>query len=214
VGKRLSLAMRLASFAKCIGDPFWDLFLAKVIRPVRLRTLCRTSSLQYSKASSWIRQLLFADAFVLCFSNRSRISLSTRKSLLAFVSLEDLHADIPVSCSPEAVFDIQWALTITEEAVRRLREECESKGQRWLYEALVRYLDVDRTEVCYRTISAQLRIPEKTVKQLLHQFRNRFRGLLKEEVAKTVENSADVQDEIRYLCEALASASNVTYASP
>lgn len=124
----------------------------------------------------------------------------------AFVSLEDLHADIPTSCSPEAFFDIQWALTIAEEAVRRLREECESKGQRWLYEALVPYLDIDRREICYRTISAQLRLPEKTVKQLLHQFRKRFRGLLKEEVAKTVEDSADVDDEIRYLCEALASA--------
>lgn len=138
----------------------------------------------------------------------AKISAGRRKrgGGFAFVSLEHLNADIPISCSPEAFFDIQWALTIAEEAVRRLREESESKGQRWLYEALVPYLDVDRTEICYRTISAQLRIPEKAVKQLLHQFRKRLRGLLREEVAKTVKNSADVEDEIRYLCEALASA--------
>jgi DNA-directed RNA polymerase specialized sigma24 family protein len=138
----------------------------------------------------------------------AKISAGRRKrgGGFAFVSLEHLNADIPISCSPEAFFDIQWALTIAEEAVRRLREESESKGQRWLYEALVPYLDVDRTEICYRTISAQLRIPEKAVKQLLYQFRKRLRGLLKEEVAKTVKNSADVEDEIRYLCEALASA--------
>ena len=138
----------------------------------------------------------------------ARIAAGRRKrgGEFAFVSLEKLTADIAISCSPEAFFDIQWALTIAEEAVRRLQEECESKGQRRLYEAFVRYLDVDRSEVCYRTISAQLRMPEKSVKHLLHQFRKRFRSLLREEVGKTVSCAADIEDEIRYLCEALASA--------
>ena len=138
----------------------------------------------------------------------AKISTGRRKrgGGFAFISLDVLDADMPQCCTPEAIFDIQWAVTIAEEAVRRLREECESKGQRSLYEAFIPYLDADRTEISYRVISAQLRMPEKTVKNLLHQFRKRFRSLLREEVAKTIENSADVEDEIRYLCEALASA--------
>jgi hypothetical protein len=42
------------------------------------------------------------------------------------------------------------------------------------------------------------------VKSLLHQFRKRYRGLLREEVAKTVESKMDVDDEIRYLCATLS----------
>jgi hypothetical protein len=36
--------------------------------------------------------------------------------------------------------------------------------------------------------------------------RQRYRSLLRDEVAHTIENPADVQDEIRYLCAALAAA--------
>ena len=42
------------------------------------------------------------------------------------------------------------------------------------------------------------------MKSLLHQFRKRYRGLLREEVAKTVKSEADVDDEIRYLCATLS----------
>lgn len=125
----------------------------------------------------------------------------------SFISLEGANLNVPVSCSPDAVFDVEWAVTIAEEATRRLREECESKGQRWLFEELVSYLDAERSEISYRLLSAQLRVPEKMVKHLLHEFRKRYRTLLREEVAKTIEDPVDVDDEIRYLCESLASAS-------
>ncbi len=42
------------------------------------------------------------------------------------------------------------------------------------------------------------------VKKQLHNLRQRYRWLLREEVAQTVENPAEVDDEIRYLCSALA----------
>jgi RNA polymerase sigma-70 factor (ECF subfamily) len=109
------------------------------------------------------------------------------------------------SCPAETLFDLRWAATIAEEALRRLREECESKGNRQLYEALSPYLDADRTEISYRSVAIQLKMPEKPIKRLIHQFRKRFRTLLREEVAKTIENPDDIEDEIRYLCAALSS---------
>jgi hypothetical protein len=42
------------------------------------------------------------------------------------------------------------------------------------------------------------------VKSLLHHFRTRYRTLLREEIAKTVESKANVDDEIRYLCATLS----------
>ena len=51
-----------------------------------------------------------------------------------------------------------------------------------------------------------LGIAETVVKKQLHNLRQRYRWLLREEVAHTVENPADVDDEIRHLCAALAAA--------
>ena len=49
--------------------------------------------------------------------------------------------------------------------------------------------------------------PEATVKKLLYHIRQRYRFLLRDEVAQTVADSADVEDELRYLCGALAAGS-------
>ena len=56
----------------------------------------------------------------------------------------------------------------------------------------------------YANLSAVLGVAETAVKNQLHIMRQRYRWLLRDEVAHTVENSADVEDEIRYLCAALA----------
>ena len=109
------------------------------------------------------------------------------------------------SCQAETVFDVRWAATIAEHALRRLREECESKDHRQLFEVLSSYLDAERTEISYQSISSQLGISVKSTKHLLHEFRKRFRSLLREEVAKTIGDPADLEDEIRYLCAALSS---------
>jgi DNA-directed RNA polymerase specialized sigma24 family protein len=108
------------------------------------------------------------------------------------------------SSPPEALFDAGWAAAIAEEALRRLRLECESKGRRRVYEVLHRYLAAERTEVCYENLSRALGVPEPSVKSLLHHFRARYRSLLREEIAKTVESEANVDDEIRYLCATLS----------
>ena len=131
-----------------------------------------------------------------------------------FISWEKWMADAPcqisisaqaLATSPaEALFDLSWAAAIAEEALRRLRMECESKGRRRVYEVLNGYLTAERADISYHHLSAALGVPEPSVKSLLHQFRARYRALLREEVAKTVETDADVNDEIRYLCATLS----------
>ncbi len=131
-----------------------------------------------------------------------------------FVSWEKWMADAPAQLAlpaaamelspPEALFDAGWAAAIAEEALRRLRLECESKGRRRVYEVLHRYLAAERAEICYEDLSRALGVPEPSVKSLLHHFRIRYRSLLREEIAKTVESEANVDDEIRYLCATLS----------
>jgi RNA polymerase sigma-70 factor (ECF subfamily) len=131
-----------------------------------------------------------------------------------FVSWEKWMADTPAqlclpkatmeSAPPEALFDAGWAAAVAEEALRRLRLECESKGRRRVYEVLNQYLTTERSEISYEELSKNLGVPELSVKSLLHHFRTRYRSLLREEVAKTVGSEANVDDEIRYLCATLS----------
>ena len=133
---------------------------------------------------------------------------------LQFVSWEKWMAEAPCQLSisaqtlatspPEALFDLSWAAAIGEEALRRLRIECESKGRRRVFEVLQGYLTSERSDICYQELSQALGVPEPVVKSLLHQFRTRYRALLREEVAKTVGTDANVDDEIRYLCATLS----------
>ena len=137
-----------------------------------------------------------------------------RGGRVEFVSWEKWMSEAPAqlvlpaaameSAAPEALFDAGWAAAIAEEALRRLRLECESKGRRRVYEVLHRYLASERAEICYEDLSRALGVPEPSVKRLLHHFRKRYRSLLREEVAKTVESESNVDDEIRYLCATLS----------
>jgi RNA polymerase sigma-70 factor (ECF subfamily) len=133
-----------------------------------------------------------------------------------FISWDDWMAAAPSQLSisnqtldslpAERVFDVRWATTVLEQAFRRLREECEAKDRLRLFYALSRHLTEERDEVSYANLSATLGVNETAVKNQLHIMRQRYRCLLRDEVAHTVENPADVEDEIRYLCAALAAA--------
>jgi RNA polymerase sigma-70 factor (ECF subfamily) len=133
-----------------------------------------------------------------------------------FVSWEEWMAEAPSQllitaralegCPAETLFDLRWAATVAEQALYRLREECESKGHRRAYEILRSYLTADRAEISYEQLSEVLRVPATVVKRLMHEFRKRYRILLREEVRQTVDDEADVDEEIRYLCTALCAA--------
>jgi RNA polymerase sigma factor (sigma-70 family) len=133
-----------------------------------------------------------------------------------FISWDDWMAEAPSqlfisahaldSLPAERLFDHRWATTVVEQALRRLREECEGKDRLRLFYALSRHLLDERDDVSYAKLSGALGVAETAVKKQLHIMRQRYRSLLRNEVAHTVENSADVEDEIRYLCAALAAA--------
>ena len=135
-----------------------------------------------------------------------------------FISWDDWMAEAPSqlcmsaqaldSLPPERLFDLRWAVTVVEHALRRLREECESKGKRRLFQALSSHLTAERDEVSFVQLSTELGIAESAVIKQLYNLRQRYRSLLRDEVAQTVADPAQVKDEIRYLCAALAAGSD------
>src|SRR5207237_3895797 len=88
--------------------------------------------------------------------------------------------------SAEALFDFRWAATLAEQALKRLREECESKGHRRLFEALSDYLAADRGDISYRHLSMLLGVYDASVQKLIHRFRVRYLVVIRYAVATTV----------------------------
>ncbi|HEX8280685.1 MAG TPA: ECF-type sigma factor [Chthoniobacterales bacterium] len=148
---------------------------------------------------------------------RQRRQAKKRGGAVQFVSWDDWMSEAPShlslskraldQSSPERLFDIRWAATVVEQAMARLREECEARGRRRVFDALSGCLVAERGDVLYDDCAATLGIPEATVKRLLHHLRLRYRTLLRAEVARTVESEAELEDEIRYLCKALVAGS-------
>ena len=135
---------------------------------------------------------------------------------LRFVSWDDWmteapsHLSIPEQesdkWSPERVFDVRWAATVVERALRRLGDECEKRGRRRVFDVLSSCLAAERQDVSYATLARVLGLRETAVKPLVHRMRDRYRTLLREEVAQTVGGTNEIDDELRYLCAALSAA--------
>jgi RNA polymerase sigma factor (sigma-70 family) len=138
-----------------------------------------------------------------------------RGGRVQFVAWDDWMAEAPSQLSlakqsmttwtAERIFDFRWAATTVEQALRRLSEECSRRGKLRIFTLLNDYLIVERADVSYASLSTSLGVPETSIKRLLHDLRARFRAILREEVLQTLDDPTDIEDEIRYLCAALAS---------
>jgi DNA-directed RNA polymerase specialized sigma24 family protein len=135
---------------------------------------------------------------------------------MQFVSWDEWMAEAPSHLSisareaeswpAEKIYDVRWAATAVEHALRRLGEECETRGRRRVFDVLSSCLAAEREDVSYEKLSKILGVPPASVKRLVHQLRLRYRELLREEVAQTVEKPDEVDEELRYLCAVLAAA--------
>jgi RNA polymerase sigma factor (sigma-70 family) len=107
--------------------------------------------------------------------------------------------------TPEKIFEARWTMTVLAEAMSRLSEEYASQGKTATFEALKSFLDPinAKTPPSYEEAADGLRVSVGAVKTLIYRLRKRYTALLREEVASTVLDPADIDDELRALCDAL-----------
>ena len=106
------------------------------------------------------------------------------------------HAD---ALSAEAMFERRWALTLLEQAMTRLRTSYAETRREAEFEHLKGSLTADRGEVDYAQIARALGMSEGAARVALHRLRKRFREFFREEIAGTVSDPADVDDEVRHV---------------
>ncbi len=105
--------------------------------------------------------------------------------------------------SPEALFERQWALQVLERTFERLAGEHDAPEKRALFDALKSELQ-GASELTYADIAARLGTTEGAVNSAAHRLRKRWRELLRAEVAGTLSDPDDVDDELRGLFAALS----------
>jgi DNA-directed RNA polymerase specialized sigma24 family protein len=107
--------------------------------------------------------------------------------------------------TPERLFERRWALTLLERVLQQLGAEASQSGKGALFERLQPALLGDGRDAPYAVTAAALGMTVDAVKMAAFRFRQRFRELVREEVASTVGGGGDVDDEIHELFAALGS---------
>jgi len=104
-------------------------------------------------------------------------------------------------------YDLTWASNVARRAWKRLREALAAEGkEKWLDE-LKPFIAGGGAEQNHDEVAARLGVPVNTLRTWLSRLRQRFRGLLRTEVANTVSDPADIDEELHYLHRILISGS-------
>ncbi len=106
--------------------------------------------------------------------------------------------------TPERAFELRWAITLLEQVYRRLAEEHRQQGKAELFDALRTTLAGPGNSAPYAELAVRLGMNEGAVKVAVHRLRQRYRALLRETIAETVGNEAEVEEELRYLMRVVA----------
>ena len=105
--------------------------------------------------------------------------------------------------SPDVVFDRRWAETLLARANQRLRREYEAANQHARFEVLKVHLIGGSEADSYADAAAKLGLTPGAVKSAIYKLRQRYGEMVRHEVAQTVSDPAQVEDELRCLLAAL-----------
>lgn len=124
-------------------------------------------------------------------------------SLDAFDAEDRYRREPEDDATPEKLFERRWALTLLDRVLARLAEEHEAAGKLAMFEQLQGCLTGNSDLLPYAELADKLNTSEGAIKVVVHRLRQRYRKLLRDEIGQTVNDPADIDDEIRHLFSAL-----------
>jgi RNA polymerase sigma-70 factor (ECF subfamily) len=105
---------------------------------------------------------------------------------------------------PAKAFEQRWAATLLNTVLSRLQAEFGGTGRGDLFEALQAHLWGDAESTPYPELAERFHLTLANVKTTAHRLRQRYRELLREEIAHTVALPSQVDDEIRHLMQVVS----------
>jgi len=142
-------------------------------------------------------------------NERSRAMAIKRGQGQRLISLDQLHHGERAGFEPadtataDQIYERRWAMTLLKQVLARLEEEYRSASKVQLFDRLQKSFTDEPDRSSQVKIAHELGMTENAVYQAFHRFRQRYRALLREEVAHTVAVAVDIEDELRHLIAVL-----------
>jgi RNA polymerase sigma-70 factor (ECF subfamily) len=112
----------------------------------------------------------------------------------------------PHGFPPDSYFDHQWAIAIVEKAMSGLDAEAEENGATQRFAVLRQWLIALEDRAAAAEAARSLGMTDGAFKVAVHRLRKRFRQLVKDQIAATIDDPAALQGELDYLIQALTAA--------
>ncbi len=106
--------------------------------------------------------------------------------------------------SPDKLFERRWATAMLEKVLAQLEQEFRESGKLELFRRMRLFLVTGRGDETYAEAAAELGLTPEAMKKAVHRIRQRYYRLFREEIAQTVADPAEIEDEMRYLCAVMA----------
>lgn len=142
-------------------------------------------------------------------NERNRAMAIKRGHGQQLIPLEDLHENERVgfqatdTLTADQIYERRWALSVLDQVLARLGDEYRAAGNIRLFDRLQQSLTDEPDRPSPAETARELGMTASAVTQAAYRMRQRYRQLLREEIANTVLARGDMEDELRHLVAVL-----------
>jgi RNA polymerase sigma factor (sigma-70 family) len=142
-------------------------------------------------------------------NERNRARAIKRGEGQRWIPLDQFHQGERAGFEPantstaDQIYERRWAWALMDQVMNRLGDEYRAAGNVVLFERLKALLSDETDRLSQGQIADELAMTENAVNQAFHRLRERYRQLLREEIAHTVMAPGDIEDELRHLIAVL-----------
>jgi RNA polymerase sigma factor (sigma-70 family) len=169
----------------------------------------------------WLNRLEHQDGrfrnFLLTFlknflsDHRDSMRAQKRGGGKQIVSLDSYEAEERDAIEPasseltaDQIYERRWAEKVMQRAYAKLQKEYAAKGKSALFELIKDLQPGEHGEKSYKEIGAALGMTEQAIKNAVSSYRQRCRKLIRAEIAETVLDPAEVNEEYNHLLKIFA----------
>ena len=106
--------------------------------------------------------------------------------------------------TPEKLFERLWALSLLRRVFGRLAQDYAEADKKELFAELQEFLAPGAEAASYALLARRLNMNEGAVRMAVHRLRQRYGQLFREEVAHTVADPNEIEEEMRHLLRVLS----------
>lgn len=136
-----------------------------------------------------------------------RRTAAKRGGGMAQLSLQDAEARFQAeevgNEPPERAYDRNWALTVMDASLHRLRGEAKANDNTRIFDNLSPLLSREPEPGEYEALASRLGMSPGAIGVAVHRMRRRYREIVRSVIEQTVAHPGEVESELRYLVEVL-----------